>query len=109
MTVYNFANVNTNFYDYSAKKIDNSVMTEYTSGRKVGYLKNTKNAMTIECSLLLTKTETATFWTWFDGIGGVTGIFKCSALGSGNYRFLEVPSPTTSQEWTTLAMTIEEV
>lgn len=111
MTIYNWSSfVNTRFYNYSHQRADNSIMTEMISGRKVGFQKNTRNVDTLSCSLLLTQNEDTAFWNWFDGIGGLAGGFKCSALGSANYRFTEVPSPSnSSQGYITLDLKIEEL
>lgn len=105
--------VNTKFFGYQRKHMDNTVMTEFDSGRKAGFKKNTKNTFSITCTLCLSKktTELALFWSWYDNhLGGKTGVFTCPALGDRYYRFSEDPEPQdTNQTEETLSLSIEEV
>lgn len=106
------SNVNTKFFAFSDKPKDNVELTEYLSGRTVGYQRNTKKIMTFSCSLSLrVKDELPAFWNWFnDELGQTAGAFYCPALGSKLYRFVSVPSPSdTTRTKRTLTMEIEEV
>ena len=110
MTIYKWPSyINNNFYAYSHKRADNVTVTEFLSGRKAAFKNNTRNIDTLECSILLTKNEDKLFWEWFDDIGGLAGVFECSALGNSVYRFTETPSPSASQEYVTLSLSLEEV
>lgn len=104
--------VNTKFFAYNDQPKDNSRITENLSGRTVGFNINTRNVMTIKCSLRLeVKIELPKFWEWFnDVLGGCSGAFTCPALGNKNYRFTSVPSPNdTDLQYRELNMEIEEV
>jgi len=105
--------VNSKFFKCKGSPADNSVTTQFDGGRTVAYLKNTAYKWVYSCSLKLDRlgTEADTFWSWFtDTLGGCTGHFTCSALGSGTYRFQEVPTPEdTDQRRLILNMMIEEV
>lgn len=104
--------VNTRFFAKNEKPINNVVINEYMSGRKVGYQLNTKGAMSINCSLLLNvDTELETFWDWYNNeLCGTAGSFKCTALGSKVYRFAAIPEPSdTDNAFRRIDLEIEEV
>lgn len=107
------SNVNTKFFGYKAKPKENVVLSEKLSGRTVGHRANTKDLMTITCSLLLNKTELSAFWEWFNNsLGQTSGAFFCSALGKENqlYRFTSVPDPQdTDTVYTTLNLELQEI
>lgn len=102
---------NTKFFAFNSKPKDNVQLTEFISGRVVGYRKNTKAQMQIKCQVRFSKNELATFWSWFnDTIGQTSGAWLCSALGTGYYRFISVPEPQdTEQKYRILSLEIEEV
>ncbi|WP_294429903.1 hypothetical protein [uncultured Treponema sp.] len=104
------SNVNSNFFAFSEKPKDNTKKTEYLSGRVTSYQINTRNVMTFSCSLQMSKEELSSFWTWYnDELGGLSGVFSCTALGTKNYRFAEIPEPQdTNQLFRVLSMNIEE-
>ncbi|MBO6300847.1 MAG: hypothetical protein J6N15_00220 [Ruminiclostridium sp.] len=104
--------VSSRFFGLQEKPKDNAVKSEFISGRTTVMQINTRNVIAITCSLRLSVRdgELARFWKWFnDELGGVSGTFKCAALGDKSYRFVEVPEPQdTGRTWRTLAMSIEE-
>jgi hypothetical protein len=107
--------VNTKFFSAVAKPEDNTITTEYTSGRKVTILKNTRFTFDIECSLGVTSSERESFWKWFtDTLGGCAGIFSCPALqrtstSTEYFRFKEVPEESEGQKNRVLSLSVEEV
>ncbi len=105
------ANINSKFFAFNEKPKDNTKKTDYVSGRVTAYNVNTRNVMTFSCSLQLNKTELALFWEWYnEDLGGLSGVFRCPALGSALYRFSEIPDPQdTNQQFRVLSMNIEEV
>lgn len=111
MTISNWPEtVNTRFFGYQKKPKENAIVSEFVSGRVSGYKKNSFLQFIHSCSLLLTKEETAEFWEWFEEMGTTTGAFTCTALGSGYFRFVSIPSPQdTDQMYTTLDMEIEDI
>lgn len=112
MTIVDWSNkVNTRFFGFSDKPKDNTTVTQYVSGRVVGWQNNTRNVMTMQCSLKLTKKELAAFWDWYnDELGALAGVFTCGALGDKHYRFTDIPDPQdTEQTSRVLSLSIEEV
>lgn len=107
------SSVNTDFFGYKDKAKDNVVTTTFISGRTASYLRNTKSLKEFSCSLALKvqNGELSAFWDWYNNtLGGTAGFFSCSALGSGTYRFKDIPDPqTTSRSTQILQMNIEEV
>ncbi len=104
--------VNTGFYALTESYDDNSSTTEYASGRKAVTLRNTRFTKTIACSVSLDvkSGEYSAFWTWYkDTLGGLSGAFTCTKIGSGYYRFKSVPSAGKGQLFRTVEMEIEEV
>lgn len=104
--------VNNRFFAYNEKPKDNVVLSEYISGRVVGYQRNTKKLKTIKCSIKLRiKDELPLFWTWFnDTLGQTAGAFSCAALGNGLYRFTAIPEPAnTDLKYRVLTLELEEV
>lgn len=104
--------VNTNFFNYSESYDENAISSEYASGRKTVMLKNTRFTKTIKCSLSVNvkNEEYKNFWTWYkDSLGGLSGAFVCSKLGSGYFRFKSVPSSSSGLLYRTLELEIEEV
>lgn len=103
-------NVNTKFYAHVETPKDNTIETEYSSGRKAVFLANTRFLHEITCKLSVTKTELTTFWTWYtNALGGKAGVFTCSSLGTGYYRFTDTPKLSEGQLIRTLELSIEEV
>lgn len=114
MTVVNWdsEHVNTKFFSFNKKPKDNTKKFSSVNGRVIGYRTNTKDLMEISCRLRLnSKTEENNFWNWFTNVlGGCSGYFSCSALGSAIYCFSEVPEPEdTELTGRTLSLAIEEV
>lgn len=113
MTVTEWSSsVNTKFYAYSKVPKDNFNSSEFASGRTVYTLKNTRFVNSIKCSLALDKKsgEYEAFWNWYTvTLGGPTGVFTCSALGTSYYRFTSTPSATETQTKAKLDLEIEEV
>lgn len=113
MTVFTWPEgVNMRFYGMNQKPKDNVKQTEYISGRTVSYNVNSRCIMTTACSLRLRKKdELSLFWSWYNfTLGGTAGVFSCSALGDGYYRFTAVPAPSnTDTVYRTLDLSIEEV
>lgn len=104
-------NINTKFYSFSKKPVENTKMTEFMSGRRIGSQINTKKLMFFTCKLRLTKAEEDLFWTWFnDELGQTVNCFTCPALSSNYLQFVSIPEPDgTDQKWTTLNLEIQEV
>lgn len=102
--------VNYKFFSGNSQPESNTEEISYLSGRRVAWQINTKKIMKWKLKLYLTKTELETFWTWFnDVLGQTANVFTCAGLGSGYYRFTEVPSPEdTGQTTRVLSMVIEE-
>ena len=104
--------VNQKFFAYNKQPIENTKEFESVSGRKVGYLINTKAIMKFQCSLEVQRhTEEDNFWNWFNyTLGSTAGAFTCAALGTNTYRFVSIPQPQdTNQTSRVLQMEIEEV
>lgn len=102
--------VNTRFYAGTKQPKDNAETTEYASGRVAVHLANTRFNFTHNLTLLLTQAELKAFWSWFTiTLGGLSGAFRCSAIGTGLYRFTETPSEGQGQRFRSLTLTIEEV
>lgn len=110
MTIHTWpTGVNTKFFSYSKQPNDNSIVSEFISGRVTGYKRNTRSQFHYNCKLILTKDEEQIFWEWFNDFS-LVGAFECAALGSGYYRFVSVPSPDdTDQQFTKLNFEIEQV
>lgn len=104
-------NVNQKFYAFSSEPKDNVKLTEFKSGRTIGYQLNTKKIMIYNCSVRLSKNELNLFWNWFNDIlGQCAGSFTCPALGEKFYRFVSVPKPQdTELQNRVLSLEIEEV
>lgn len=106
------SNINSRFYAFNDKPRDNVELTEFISGRIVGYQRNTKKQMEFNCKIKLSvKKELPLFWTWFnDVLGQTAGAFTCSAIGSGTYRFTAVPEPEdTDLQYRVLNLSIQEL
>ena len=106
------SSVNTKFFALTNSYDENTISSEYASGRKTVILKNTRFSKTIKCSLSLNvkSGEYNAFWTWFtDVLGGLAGTFTCPALGSKFYRFKSVPSESAGLLARKIEMEIEEV
>lgn len=102
---------NSKFFSFNSKPKDNVLTTEFISGRTVGFLKNSKNIMTISCSIRFDKTEQDIFWNWFnDDLGQTAGAFICPALGDKYYKFTSIPEPEdTNQRFRVLKLEIKEI
>ena len=112
MTVIEWpADIPSNFFSGNDQPKPNTETTSFLSGRQVSWRTNTKFLMTYKLRLRLSKAQLALFWAWFnDQLGQNANAFTCSAIGSGTYRFVSVPSPDdTDQTKRTLSMEIEEV
>lgn len=106
------SSVNTKFFALTNSYDENTISSEYASGRKTVILKNTRFPKTIKCSLSLNvkSGEYNAFWTWYtDVLGGLAGTFTCTALGSKFYRFKSVPSESAGLLARKIEMEIEEV
>lgn len=108
-------NVNTKFFKATTKPEDNVITTEYTSGRKICILANTRFVFDFKCSLGVTATERNAFWNWFtDTLGGCAGVFHCAALkrtptSTEYFRFKTIPDESEGQKNRVLSLEIEEV
>ncbi len=103
--------VNTRFFNVSNSRDENTVSSDYASGRKAVFLKNTRFQKTTKCSLSLgmKNGEYDAFWAWYtDVLGGTAGVFTCPALGSGFYRFKSAPSESAGLLQRKIEMEIEE-
>lgn len=113
MTVVNWpTSVNKKFYAFTKTPADNFISSEFASGRKTVILKNTRFVNNIKCSLTVSKKsgEYEAFWNWFTlTLGGLSGVFSCSALGSSYYRFSATPNATETQTTAKLDFEIEEI
>lgn len=107
--------VNTKFYKGTTKPEDNVITTEYTSGRKIAILANTRFVFDIECDLSVNATERNAFWKWFtEQLGGCAGVFHCAALrrtatSTEYFRFKGTPSESEGQKFRKLSFKIEEI
>lgn len=103
--------ISSKFFSGNDQPKPNTETTSFMSGRQVSWRTNTKFLMTYKLRLRLSKAQLALFWAWFnDQLGQNANAFTCSAIGSGTYRFVSVPSPDdTDQTKRTLSMEIEEV
>lgn len=107
--------VNTKFFKATTKPEDNVITTEYTSGRKICILANTRFVFDFKCSLGVTATERNAFWAWFtDTLGGCAGVFHCAALkrtptSTEYFRFKTTPDESEGQKNRVLSLEIEEV
>lgn len=111
MIIHEWPQINDKFYAFNSKPKENTTVTEFMSGRRIGNQINSRNIMTINCSIRFTKEELNTFWNWFnDELGQLSGVFSCAALGNKNYQFVEIPEPQdTDQMFRKLSLVIEEV
>lgn len=106
------SSVNTKFFALTNSYNENTNTSEFASGRKVTFLKNSRFIKTIKCSLSLgiKNGEYDAFWTWFkDVLGGPAGVFTCPALGSGFFRFKSAPSESAGLLQRKIEMEIEEI
>lgn len=103
--------VNDRFFAYSSKPKENTVTSEYISGRTVSTNVNTKNIMVHNFNVKLSKEELALFWTWFNDVLGQKSLaFRCPALGNNIYRFTSIPEPQdTDLKYRVLSCEVEEV
>lgn len=102
--------VNTRFFSGTKDAKDNAEVTEYASGRTVAHLSNTRFNFKYNLSLMVNKAELSAFWDWFTlTLGGLSGAFRCEAIGGQLYRFSESPSEGQGQRFKTLTLVIEEV
>lgn len=104
--------VNQKFYGVEESLQDNSTSSEYTSGRKAVFLKNSRFVKEYTCKLSLNvkSGEYKEFLNWFtDTLGGLSNAFTCSALGSGYYRFKSTPTFSVGQLFKEASLEIEEV
>lgn len=106
------ASVNTKFFALTNSYSENTNTSEFASGRKAVFLKNTRFQQTTKCSLSLNMKngEYNAFWTWYtDVLGGTAGVFTCPALGSGFFRFKSAPSESAGLLQRKIEMEIEEI
>lgn len=106
------SSVNTKFFALTNSYSENTNTSEFASGRKAVFLKNTRFIKTTKCSLSLNMKngEYNAFWTWYtDVLGGTAGVFTCPALGSGFFRFKSAPSESTGLLQRKIEMEIEEI
>lgn len=102
--------VNSKFYEFTKKPVDNVTKIEFLSGRSVGFQTNTRKAFAINCALRVDKGELASFWDFYSNLGGTAGAFTCAALGDKYYRFAEIPSvENISSDYRKLSLNIEDV
>lgn len=102
--------INQKFYAFNENAKENIELSENLSGRIVGHKVNTKSIMQYSFSVKFTKSELGTFWAWFNNILGQTsGAFSCDALGSGFFRFTEIPTPEgTNQTYREISCKVEQ-
>lgn len=104
---------NCKFYDGENGLKDNAVVVSNLSGRTVAYLANDRFTETKSLKLTLdtsgSNSEYKKFKTWYTNtLGGIAGVFKCSALGTQLWRFTENPTEDNGQRFKTLSISIEE-
>lgn len=113
MIISNWPNgVNTEFFSYNAKPLENAETTSFLSGRVIAWQRNTKKNKEITCKLMLdVLNELPIFWEWFnDNLGQVANPFRCEALGDKVYRFTSIPEPEDTDTVTQiLTLNLEEV
>lgn len=112
MTVNNYPySLNTKFFSFLKKPKGNTSTITFISGREVSTKNNTKNIMTYSFRVEYTPTELNNFWTWYnDVLGQNANAFTCSAIGTGVYKFTDIPEPEeTNNANTILSCNIEEV
>lgn len=102
---------NSKFFAYSSKPKENTITSEFISGRTVSVQANTKKIMIHSFNVKFTKTELNAFWTWFnDTLGQTANGFYCPAIGDKVYRFTSIPEPQdTDQRTRVLSCEVEEV
>lgn len=102
--------INNSFFSFQKQPKENTVVSDFSSGRVSGYKKNSRQQFIYTLSVRFSKEEEALFWEWFEEIGTILGAFSCSALGTGYFRFVSIPSPQdTDQTHTTLELEIEDL
>ena len=99
------ASVNTKFFALTNSYSENTSTSEFASGRKVTFLKNTRFIKTIKCSLSLGMKN----GEYNDVLGGTAGVFTCPALGRGFFRFKSAPSESAGLLQRKIEMEIEEI
>lgn len=113
MTYYNWPNnVNKNIFNLNKTPVDSTEETSFVGGRKIVRATNTRalHEFSFSLSLDLTSGEYDRFYNWFDSIGGKAGIFKLNTLGTGFYRFIDIPSDdSTSMKSRNVSLNVEEV
>lgn len=111
MLTTQWPDVNQKFFAFNSEPKNNVELTEFKSGRTIGFQKNSKKIMLINCSIKFSKDELNRFWNWFnDVLGQCAGCFSCPALGNNLYRFVSVPKPQdTELQNRVLTLEIEEV
>lgn len=102
--------INQKFYAFQENPKENVELSENLSGRIIGHKINSKSIMQYSFTIKFTKSELGAFWAWFNNILGQTsGAFTCSALGSGFFRFTEIPSPEdTNQTYREISCKVEQ-
>ena len=76
---------------------DNSITTEFDSGREISCQRNTKNKRVYSLSYAATQAQKVAFFDWYENtLGGNAGTFTAPSLrGDGTtqeYKFLTTPS-----------------
>ena len=89
-----------NFYGYNAGFADNAVYTEFSSGRRIGFKKNSRNLRTYALTYKATRAQEEIFDKWYDETLGGNGVtFEMSSLRRGEtgkraYQFTATPTST---------------
>lgn len=113
MTFYNWpSGVNDNIFNLNSVPVDATTETTFVGGRRVVRATNTRQMHnhSFAISLNVVSGEYKRFYDWFDAIGGKAGVFILPSLGTGYYRFLDVPSDdSTSMQTRTVSLNVEEV
>lgn len=92
------SSVSTAFYGMQRSPEDNTLVTEFESGKKRYILKNSTPKLTFSVMLdISTKAEERAFWTWYTEVlmSRTQTVYLDDFLGSGDtkeYRMIEEPS-----------------
>lgn len=109
--------VNTDFYSGVNGWKDNTVTTEFLSGRTISHKANEKFLKTKELKLNLKNSgpgsEYEIFNQWItETLGGPAGIFHCAALDTAEqlyWKLQEMPTENNGQLFKEITLNIEQV
>lgn len=89
---------------------DNAITSQYDSGRRVSFQRNTKNRRVYAVSYAASKTQETAFFNWYENtLGGNAGTFTAKSFRAGEtedraYMFTDTPRSSGNGAIRTITM-----